>query len=192
MKIYTKTGDNGSTALFGGDRILKSDIRVDAYGTIDELNSFLGLLIINVSDSDIKKYLISIQHILFNVGSVVATVDEKYIAKLPPLHTSDIDSLEQSIDRMNETLPPMTNFILPGGGEAATLAHVCRTVCRRAERSIVYLSTQNTEEQGLLFSIKFLNRLSDYFFILARKLTQLNSENEVIWLKDISLNPTKN
>jgi cob(I)alamin adenosyltransferase len=187
VKIYTKTGDDGTTALFGGDRLLKCDTRVEAYGSVDELNSFLGLLIIKVDNLDIKNYLTSIQHILFNLSSVIATVDEKYITKLPPLHTSDIDSLERTIDKMNDTLPPMTNFILPGGGEAATLAHVCRTVCRRAERNLVYLSTQNKEEQGLLFSIKFLNRLSDYFFVLSRNLTQLNNENEVIWKKDISL-----
>lgn len=187
MKIYTKTGDDGTTSLFGGDRLLKSDIRVEAYGSIDELNSFLGLLILKVNQSEIKNYLTSIQHILFNIGSVIATVDEKYIAKLPPLHSSDIDSLEQSMDSMNEVLPPMTNFILPGGGEAATMAHVCRTICRRTERNLVYLSSQNKEEQGLLFSIKFLNRLSDYFFVLSRNLTQLNSENEVIWKKDILL-----
>jgi cob(I)alamin adenosyltransferase len=187
MKIYTKTGDNGTTALFGGERVLKSDIRVEAYGTIDELNSFLGLLIEKVQAHDISVYLASIQHILFNIGSVVATVDEKYIAKLPALHSADIDSLEQSMDKMNETLPAMTNFILPGGGEAASLAHICRTVCRRAERNLVYLASVQEVRKEVEFSIIFLNRLSDYFFVLSRKLAQLNGKNEVIWKKDVTL-----
>lgn len=188
MKIYTKTGDKGSTALFGGDRVLKSDMRVEAYGNIDELNSFLGLLIEKVNEAAIKSYLQSIQHILFNIGSAIATVDEKYISKLPALHSSDIDSLEKSIDIMNETLPPMTNFILPGGSESAAIGHICRTVCRRAERNLVYLAQSHPEESGLVFAIKFLNRLSDYFFVLSRKLVQLNNENEVIWKKDVLLN----
>jgi cob(I)alamin adenosyltransferase len=187
MKIYTKTGDNGSTALYGGERRLKSDVRVDAYGTIDELNSFLGLLIEKVNEVDIKNYLASIQHILFNIGSVVATVDEKFIAKLPSLNEIDIDSLERSIDSMNDTLPPMTHFILPGGGEAVSIGHICRTICRRAERNLVHLTSLEDSNEGIKFSIKFLNRLSDYFFVLSRKLAQLNNENEVIWKKDITL-----
>lgn len=187
MKIYTKTGDDGSTSLYGGNRVQKDNARVEAYGTIDELNSFLGLLIEKTHEADIKSYLLNIQHILFNIGSVIATVDEKYMSKLPPLNESDTQSLESSIDQMESTLPSMTNFILPGGGEAPSLSHICRTVCRRAERCLVALSKVEIPNEQLISSMKFLNRLSDYFFVLSRKLTQLNNGNEVIWKKNISL-----
>ena len=187
MKIYTKTGDDGSTALFGGNRVKKCYVRVDTYGHIDELNAFLGMLIESLENGELKDYLSKIQHILFNIGSVIATVEEKYIAKLPALLIADIESLEAQIDAMEATLPPMTNFILPSGHETIARAHICRTVCRRAERSLVNLMDTETCLTSVTLALQFLNRLSDYFFVLSRKLAQLNNINEVIWKKEITL-----
>ncbi len=187
MKIYTKSGDDGTTALFGGDRVKKSYIRVETYGNIDELNSFLGLLIESIGDGDIRAYLEKIQHILFNIGSVIATQDEKFITKLPKLLPSDITSLENQMDQMDKDLAAMTNFILPSGHESVARAHICRTVCRRAERSLVGLLDSETCHPSLSMALQFLNRLSDYFFVLSRKLTQLNNKNEVIWRKEVTL-----
>jgi len=187
MKIYTKTGDDGSTALFGGNRVKKCYVRVDTYGNIDELNSFLGLLIESVESGELKEYLSKIQHILFNIGSIIATVDEKYITKLPALLVTDIESLEVQIDKMDAILPPMTHFILPGGHETIARAHICRTICRRAERSLVDLMTTETCHANVTLALQFLNRLSDYFFVLARRLAQLNIVNEVIWKKEVTL-----
>jgi len=187
MKIYTKTGDDGTTSLFGGTRVMKSNLRVEAYGNIDELNSFLGLLIVKVTDPDMRDYLQKIQHILFNIGSIVATVDKKYEEKLPSLNLEDITSLEATMDKYDSELPIMTNFILPGGDESVAMAHVCRTVCRRTERKLVELSENEIIGENIKHSIRFLNRLSDYFFVISRKLTQLNNTNEVIWKKDVSL-----
>jgi cob(I)alamin adenosyltransferase len=187
MKIYTKTGDDGSTALFGGNRVKKCYVRVDTYGNIDELNSFLGLLIESIDTSELKEYLSKIQHILFNIGSVIATVEEKYIEKLPALLTSDIESLEAQIDKMEANLRPMTNFILPSGHETIVRAHICRTVCRRAERSLVDLMDSETCHTSVTTALQFLNRLSDYFFVLSRTLAQLNNKNEVIWKKEVKL-----
>jgi cob(I)alamin adenosyltransferase len=187
MKIYTKTGDDGSTALFGGNRVKKCYVRVDTYGHIDELNAFLGMLIESLENGELKDYLSKVQHILFNIGSAIATLEEKYIAKLPALLMSDIESLESQIDKMDATLPPMTNFILPSGCETIARAHVCRTVCRRAERSLVALMDTEPCHDSVKVALQFLNRLSDYFFVLSRKLAQLNNTNEVIWKKDITL-----
>jgi len=187
MKIYTKTGDDGTTALFGGERVKKSYIRVEAYGNIDELNSFLGSLIESLSKIELREYMEKIQHILFNIGSVIATVDDKYIAKLPMLLTSDITSLENQMDKMEQDLSPMTNFILPSGHESIARAHICRTVCRRAERSLVALMDTESCHSSLAIALQFLNRLSDYFFVLSRKLAQLNEKSEVIWKKEIKL-----
>lgn len=187
MKIYTKKGDDGSTSLFGGDNVSKDHIRVDAYGTIDELNSFLGLLIDQLEDKSIIAFNQKIQHILFNVGSVIATVDERFLEKLPKILNADIEKLEQEIDAMEATLPAMTNFVLPSGHIQVSMAHVCRTVCRRAERCLVKLSRVEEVNDQVKISIIFLNRLSDYFFVLSRKLTQLNRANEVIWKKETTL-----
>lgn len=187
MKIYTKTGDDGTTALFGGERVKKSYIRVEAYGNVDELNSFLGLLIEAMGKGEIREYLEKIQHILFNIGSVIATVDDKFIAKLPKLLTSDISSLENQMDKMEHDLSPMTNFILPSGHETIARAHICRTICRRTERSIVALMDTESCDSSISTALQFLNRLSDYFFVLARKLAQLNGKNEVIWKKEVTL-----
>jgi cob(I)alamin adenosyltransferase len=187
MKIYTRTGDDGSTSLYGGNRVQKDHIRVDAYGTIDELNSFIGFLIDHLNAGEIKSFNEKVQHILFNIGSVVATVEEKFLDKLPKILMSDIVKIEEEIDRMENDLPPMTNFILPSGHPQVSMAHICRTVCRRAERSLVKLSHLETVNEQVELSIKLLNRLSDYFFVLSRKLTQLNQANEVIWKKETTL-----
>lgn len=187
MKIYTKSGDDGTTALFGGERVKKNYIRVETYGNLDELNAFLGLLIESVGENETRSYLEKIQHVLFNIGSVIATIDEKYIAKLPALLPADTLSLEHQIDAMERDLSPMTNFILPSGSESIARAHICRTVCRRAERSLVALMDSENSHPSLTIALHFLNRLSDYFFVLARKLAQFSNQNEVIWKKDITL-----
>lgn len=180
IKIYTKTGDKGKTSLLGGTKIFKSDIRIQSYGTVDELNSFIGLLCAAINDTEIITELHNIQSALFTVGSHLACDTDKFpIEKLPSVSQQNISILEQSIDKMNEVLPEMKNFILPGGGHAAATAHVCRSVCRRAERNIVaLLETGNRVEE---ITIRYLNRLSDYFFMLARYLSFRAGEEEIIW-----------
>ncbi|WP_133713179.1 cob(I)yrinic acid a,c-diamide adenosyltransferase [Myroides indicus] len=186
MKVYTKTGDKGTTALFGGTRVPKHHIRIESYGTVDELNSYIGL----IRDQDInplyKKTLIEIQDRLFTVGAILATDPEKAILKngkerlnIPKISESDIEFLENEIDTMESKLPPMTHFVLPGGHTTVSFCHVARCVCRRAERLSVQLNETEPVNEGVL---KYLNRLSDYLFVLARKLTfDLNAE-EVKWI----------
>jgi cob(I)alamin adenosyltransferase len=168
MKIYTKKGDNGTTGLIGGTRILKSSLRIEAYGTIDELNSYIGL----VRDQDIneqyKKQLIEIQDRLFTIGSSLAADPEKSTMKIPDLKASDIEVLEKWMDEMEEALPEMKNFVLPGGHQTVSFCHVTRCVCRRGERIIVDLS-QHEFVADLIIS--YINRLSDYLFVLSRKIT---------------------
>lgn len=168
MKIYTKKGDNGTTGLIGGTRILKSSLRIEAYGTIDELNSYIGL----VRDQDIneqyKKQLIEIQDRLFTIGSSLAADPEKSTMKIPDLHASDIEALEKWMDEMEEVLPEMKNFVLPGGHQTVSFCHVARCVCRRGERIIVDL---NQHEFVADLIISYMNRLSDYLFVLSRKIT---------------------
>ncbi|MEN9999876.1 MAG: hypothetical protein RI922_2866 [Bacteroidota bacterium] len=168
MKIYTKKGDNGTTGLIGGTRILKSSLRIEAYGTIDELNSYIGL----VRDQDIhesyKKQLIEIQDRLFTIGSSLAADPEKSTMKIPDLHASDIELLEKWMDEMEEALPEMKNFVLPGGHQTVSFCHVARCVCRRGERIIVDL---NQHEFVAELVISYVNRLSDYLFVLSRKIT---------------------
>lgn len=168
MKIYTKKGDNGTTGLIGGTRILKSSLRIEAYGTIDELNSYIGL----VRDQDIneqyKKQLIEIQDRLFTIGSSLAADPEKSTMKIPDLHASDIEVLEKWMDEMEEVLPEMKNFVLPGGHQTVSFCHVARCVCRRGERIIVDL---NQHEFVADLIISYMNRLSDYLFVLSRKIT---------------------
>jgi cob(I)alamin adenosyltransferase len=179
MKIYTKTGDKGETSLFGGKRVPKYELRINAYGTCDELNSFLGLVRDQNISQDIKQILIKIQSDIFVLGAELAADPDKPKLKKPDLSEADIDFLESEIDKMNEMLPPMTNFILPGGNTTVSYCHIARTVCRRAERLVVELS-QLTEIDYL--AVKYLNRLSDYLFVLARKLSlDLNAE-EIPWI----------
>lgn len=180
IKIYTKTGDKGKTSLLGGTKIFKSDMRIESYGSVDELNSFIGLLCASVSDNNVVSELRGIQSALFTIGSHLACDTKKFpIEKLPFISDEAITGLEMSIDKMNESLPEMKNFILPGGGNGAATAHVCRSVCRRAERHIVALIESGNEVEEII--VRYLNRLSDYFFVLARYLSFQLGEEEIIW-----------
>ena len=181
MKIYTKTGDSGDTALFGGKRVPKDDLRVDAYGTVDELNSFIGLLADSIPDtSPALPLLAEVQCRLFSLGSHLATDPDGDYAVDPDLNADDILLLESAIDEMEKDLPELRNFILPGGHPAVSLAHICRTVSRRAERRIVTLNRVAPLDP---VAIQYLNRLSDYFFVLSRSLGQSLGAKEVIWKK---------
>ena len=166
MKIYTKTGDKGKTSLLGGTRVSKNNDRINAYGTIDELNSFLGL--VSDLDQDEQRVLLirNIQSRLFTIGSSLAAETSRAKEFKPDLEEDDIILLERAIDDMNESLPTMKNFILPGGHQLISSTHVARTVCRRAERLIISLSEKEEVEEII---IRYLNRLSDYLFVLARK-----------------------
>jgi len=181
FKIYTKTGDKGKTSLFGGKRVPKDHLRIEAYGTIDELNSFIGLLRDTIENEDLKFELFKIQNRLFDLGSYLATPGKK-VTDPPPVPGTFINKIENWIDAKDSKLSPLTNFILPGGHKCISQAHICRTVCRRAERRVVTLSGE-TEIHPL--TVKFLNRLSDYFFILGREIAHLNKVEEVLWIKDV-------
>ncbi len=165
MKIYTKTGDAGKTSLLSGERVPKFDIRINAYGTVDELNSFIGFLIALELKKEHKAFLVTIQNKLFNLGSVLAVRNDVSF-HIPEITEEDILLIEKEIDKMNKDIPPVKEFILPGGDIVSAQCHVCRSVCRRAERLVVELSEKETVD---VFSVKFLNRLSDYFFVLSRK-----------------------
>jgi cob(I)alamin adenosyltransferase len=179
-KIYTKTGDSGKTSLIGGTKVPKSHIRIQSYGTVDELNAFTGLLRDQLSDAHSRELLLEIQDRLFTIGSSLACDPVKEIAmKIPDLKESDILLLEDEIDRMNDKLPEMKSFILPGGHVSVSTAHICRTICRRAERLIVELDEKEQLDQPLI--IKYLNRLSDYFFVLARWIGHLLGTAEIKW-----------
>ncbi|MDH6353855.1 cob(I)alamin adenosyltransferase [Dysgonomonas sp. PH5-45] len=176
--IYTKTGDAGSTSLVGGMRVPKSHIRLESYGTIDELNSFVGLLICQIQDEDTLKILSFIQHKLFTVGSYLATETETMDARAASIiKDEDIALLEQEMDKIDSELPKLKQFVLPGGSESAARAHVCRSVCRRAERRIYQVKEEYPVDNNIL---KFVNRLSDYFFLLARK-ECYKTGREIFW-----------
>ncbi|MGD8305644.1 MAG: cob(I)yrinic acid a,c-diamide adenosyltransferase [Ignavibacteria bacterium] len=181
MKIYTKTGDRGETGLFGGERVAKNSSRIEAYGTIDELNAFIGLTVIEVSDSNIKKLLNKIQNQLFTVGADLATPETKN-EKLEIERTSQDFHLhiEKEIDKYEEKLEPLKNFILPGGSKAAALLHICRTISRRAERRVVALKNEEKIGENIII---FLNRLSDLFFVLARYENAVSGTPDVKWEK---------
>lgn len=178
MKIYTKTGDKGQTSLIGGTRVPKHHIRIEAYGTVDELNSWVGVLRDSINDTGVTDLLIEIQDRLFTMGSLLAADPEKSKMKLPELEEGDITRLEQAIDAMNEALPPMRSFVLPGGHIIVSHCHVARCVCRRAERNVIHL-TETAELNPLI--TQYLNRLSDYLFVLSRKLTQDLGATETPW-----------
>jgi cob(I)alamin adenosyltransferase len=168
LKIYTKTGDKGQTSLIGGTRIPKFDVRIEAYGTVDELNSNIGLVRDQEIDEHSKIILIEIQDRLFTIGSLLAADPEKNKMVLPQISETDIVLLEKEIDAMNEYLPEMKHFILPGGHTTISFCHVARCVCRRAERCVLALNEVNPVDE-LIY--KYLNRLSDYLFVLSRKIT---------------------
>ena len=186
MKIYTKTGDAGTTALFGGTRVPKHHIRIESYGTVDELNSHLGLIRDQDIDTHSQEVLTHIQDRLFTVGAILATDPEKAVLKsgkerlnIPKISEDDVKQLETEMDTMNEALPPMTHFILPGGHTTVSYCHIARCVCRRAER-LATLLHENEPTDPLV--LKYLNRLSDYLFVLARKLSTLLNAEEIKWI----------
>ncbi|MEG9328479.1 cob(I)yrinic acid a,c-diamide adenosyltransferase [Salinimicrobium catena] len=186
MKIYTKTGDKGTTALFGGTRVPKHHIRIESYGTIDELNSHLGMLRDQKIDEHSHKIILEIQERLFTIGSILATDPAKATLKsgkqrleIPRISAEDIELLEQEMDKMNEELPPMTHFVLPGGHQTVSVCHIARCVCRRAERLASALHDLEPFEKEVL---KYLNRLSDYLFVLARKLSHDLQAEEIQWI----------
>jgi len=180
FKIYTKTGDKGGTSLIGGVRVPKSHIRIESYGTVDELNSFLGMVSDMCLNDAITGAIREIQDRLFTIGSVLATDTSKEVKmKLPDLHDTDVTWLEQRIDEMNETLPEMRAFILPCGNLASSTCHVARCVCRRAERICVSMQEHNEIVPPLV--IQYLNRLSDYLFVLARYISHINKAPETEW-----------
>jgi cob(I)alamin adenosyltransferase len=177
MKIYTKTGDQGLTSLFGGKRVSKDDIRIEAYGTVDELNSFIGLLRDSIDIEDVRALLLIIQSRLFDCGAILATDPDKNIIA-SNIVMKDIELLENTIDNYNAELEELRSFILPGGSESISRAHVCRVISRRAERRVVSLQKIANVPQELVI---YLNRLSDYFFILARYLSNKERVEEIKW-----------
>lgn len=186
MKIYTKTGDKGTTALFGGTRVPKHHIRIESYGTIDELNSHLGMLRDQEVDEHSHGIILQIQERLFTIGSILATDPAKATLKsgkqrleIPRISTEDIELLEQEMDKMNEELPPMTHFVLPGGHQTVSVCHISRCVCRRAERLASALHDLEPFDKEVL---QYLNRLSDYLFVLARKLSHDLQAREIQWI----------
>ncbi|MCH7402081.1 cob(I)yrinic acid a,c-diamide adenosyltransferase [Belliella kenyensis] len=178
MKIYTKTGDQGTTSLLGGKRVPKGHPKIDAYGTVDELNAFIGLL----RDQEVNKgridILKEIQDRLFTIGATLATEVGKTNVKRPDIHEDDLEILEREIDAMETKLPPLKHFILPGGHQAVSFCHVARTVCRRTERAVIDLMEIETVDEIL---VKYLNRLSDYLFVLGRLMAIELDVEEVIW-----------
>jgi cob(I)alamin adenosyltransferase len=186
MKVYTKTGDTGTTSLFGGTRVAKHHIRIESYGTVDELNSHIGLIRDQKMNVLYKNVLIEIQDRLFTVGAILATPPEKETLKngQPRLQKlgiieSDVELLEKEIDTMEDSLPQMTHFVLPGGHTTVSYCHIARCVCRRAERLAVHLHEIDPTDEMV---IKYLNRLSDYLFVLARKLSNDLNAEEVKWI----------
>lgn len=178
MKIYTKTGDEGTTSLFGGKRVSKSELRIDTYGTVDELNSWMGVLRDLEVNQKRKAVVVEIQDRLFTIGSILATEPNNTKVKIPSLSESDISFLEKEIDDMDAQLQPMRFFVLPGGHPSISWGHVARTVCRRAERLVIAL--HNVEKVNP-FVIKYLNRLSDYLFVLCRAMTHELGVEETPW-----------
>ena len=177
MKIYTKKGDKGMTSLFGGMKLSKADIRIEAYGTVDELNSFIGIIISEINDDKSEKDLLRIQKRLFDLGAILATNPNKP-ELIQKFDDKEITFLELSIDSMEKDLEPLKNFILPSGSKLIAFTHVARTICRRAERRIVAIPDSEKTYDVLL---KYINRLSDYLFVLSRKLAKDTGIKENIW-----------
>jgi cob(I)alamin adenosyltransferase len=178
MKIYTKKGDKGQTSLIGGTRVDKHHIRIEAYGTVDELNSYIGLIRDQEMDMASKELLIHIQDRLFTIGSLLASDPEKSKMKLPQINLVDIERLEKEMDQINTGIPEMRSFVLPGGHPTVSHCHIARCICRRAERKATYLAASSPVQEEI---IKYLNRLSDYLFVLARKLSYDLKITEVPW-----------
>lgn len=182
MKVYTKTGDKGQTSLVGGQRVSKCCERLESYGTVDELNSHIGVLITYCSDDKDKDFLVDVQGKLFVVGGYLATDNSQREIRQGNIVTTEmVEEVEHEIDRLQELLPPLKLFILPGGSRAASYAHVCRTVCRRAERCILRLVETGAEVDDNVAA--YVNRLSDYLFVLARKLNVDNNTGDIVWVR---------
>jgi cob(I)alamin adenosyltransferase len=181
MKIYTKTGDDGTTSLLGGKRVSKSELRINTYGTVDELNAYLGLLRDQEVNKSRKDVLVEIQNNLFTIGAMLATDPAYKQPKIPTLSDDDVVFLEKEMDSMDQDLPTLRFFVLPGGHQSVSTAHIVRTVCRRAERLTIAL---NAHEKVDPVAIKYLNRLSDYFFVLSRKIAQELGSEEIAWKPD--------
>ncbi len=179
MKVYTKKGDKGMTSLIGGTRVPKHHLRIESYGTVDELNSYIGVIRDHEIGKEETAILIEVQDRLFTIGSLLAADPGNSNMKLPELSQSDIEFLEQKIDQMDEELPPMRNFVLPGGNQAISFCHVARCVCRRAERITVHLSEESPVDETIM---QYLNRLSDYLFVLSRYLTKKMGAPETPWV----------
>ena len=180
MRVYTKTGDDGTSGLIGGTRVEKYDLRLESYGTVDELNSWLGLIRSQPIDQASREILLSIQNNLFVIGARLATdLSKANLADRLPLGLEEITKLENEMDRILDQLPPMEHFVLPGGSNTISYCHLARTVCRRAERRVCQLSKEVSIPSEL---IKYLNRLSDYLFVLSRKVALDEQVNEVQWL----------
>ena len=178
MKIYTKKGDSGSTSLLGGTRVPKHHLRIEAYGTVDELNSYMGVVRDHNVAPEFTAFINQIQNNLFTLGSLLASDPEKNHFKLPELTEQDVEELESSIDKMDQELPELKNFVLPGGHPANSFTHVARCVCRRAERLTVQLSEESSIDPLV---IKYLNRLSDWLFAFSRLMTHRTKSEEVAW-----------
>jgi len=178
MKIYTKTGDKGKTSLFGGTKVSKADLRIDSYGTVDELNSYMGLVRDQEVNRKRKEELVEIQDRLFTIGSILATEPGNDKVKIPTLSTEDAVFLEKKIDKMDDELPQMKSFVLPGGHQSVSFCHVARCVCRRAERLVIALNEVDTIDDKVY---QYLNRLSDYLFVLARKMSSELKAEETPW-----------
>jgi len=180
-KIYTKTGDDGTTGLGDGTRVAKDSLRVAAYGTVDELNSTIGVVLAQPVPDAVRETLVQVQHDLFDLGG------ELCIPGMAMIHDADVERLEKTLDAFNQDLPPLKDFILPGGGMAAACAHVARTVCRRAEREVVTLSRSGDVRPE---AVRYLNRLSDLLFVLARVLARASGHGEVLWQHERRKKPT--
>lgn len=178
MRIYTKTGDTGETSLFGGKRVSKNDLRIESYGTVDELNSYIGLVIDLTKNKKMRVFLKSVQDRLFTIGAALAADPRKPKLKKPDLLETDVVALEHEIDRMNEQLSPLQFFILPGGHATVSHCHIARCVCRRAERLVVALSKKEKTDTRI---IRYLNRLSDFLFVLARWQGKMLNVREIYW-----------
>ncbi len=184
MAIYTKTGDDGDTALFGGGRVPKNDKRVEAYGAVDELNSFVGLALTSLADGDVRRGLLLIQNDLFSLGANLATPEgdgSRPRPQTPDVPVARLEAMEQWIDQATEELPELREFILPGGTEGAAMLHVCRSVCRRAERAVVALGREEPLHDGI---VPYLNRLSDLLFVWARLENHRAGHEDVPWSKE--------
>jgi cob(I)alamin adenosyltransferase len=181
-RIYTKRGDSGETALVGGQRVPKDALRIECYGTVDELNSFIGLARVSCSEEarleKLGEILLRVQHELFNLGSILATLPEDVHPKQPRVTDVEIEQLEREIDAMNEGLPPLRSFVLPGGSRVNAELHATRTICRRAERLVVALAR---EEQVPVEATRYLNRLSDALFVWSRWASHITGVPEVLW-----------